>query len=84
MTPAQFMREYETSGRTGEPVFMHYGFIPLSQRLLRRTLARNITIAQAAAFRGVRPHELLDSLNRAAHPETLVQLTIANSRIAAP
>lgn len=48
-----------------EPVFMQYGFTLLKQPLLRRTLARGVTRAHAASFRGVPAQEFLDSLNRA-------------------
>ncbi|MBX6311729.1 MAG: DUF1858 domain-containing protein [Isosphaeraceae bacterium] len=45
------------------PVFVRHGFSALQQPRLRRTLARRVTIAQAAALRGVRADVLLDDLN---------------------
>ena len=52
-----------------EPVFMHHGFTMLKSPLMRRTVARGVTIAQAAAFRGVGLERLLDSLNAAIHAQ---------------
>ena len=48
-----------------EPVFLERGFTAIRQPLLRRTVARQITLAQAASLRGVPLDELLASLNRA-------------------
>jgi hypothetical protein len=46
-----------------EPVLVRHGFLALRQPLLRRTLARQVTIAQAAALRGIATESLLDALN---------------------
>src|SRR5512135_1523348 len=48
-----------------ESVFLDRGFTALGQPLLRRTVARQITIAQAAGLRGVGLDELLGALNAA-------------------
>ena len=48
-----------------EPVFRRHGFTALSNPLLRRTLARQVTIGQAAALRGVDLATLLHDLNAA-------------------
>jgi hypothetical protein len=48
-----------------EPVFLDRGFTAIQQPLLRRTVARQVTLAQAAALRGVPLEELLAALNRA-------------------
>jgi hypothetical protein len=48
-----------------EPVFLERGFTAIRQPLLRRTVARQITLAQAARLRGVPLEELLAALNRA-------------------
>jgi hypothetical protein len=48
-----------------EPVLLDWGFTAIRQPLLRRTIARQITLAQAAAIRGVSLGDLLVSLNRA-------------------
>jgi len=49
-----------------EEVFLRYGFAPLKNPLLRRTLARRVTLRQAAKVGGVPVEELLADLNRAA------------------
>lgn len=46
-------------------VLVNQGFAPLAQPLLRKTLARGVTLGQAAALRGVDPRGLVDSLNHA-------------------
>jgi len=48
-----------------EPVFLDRGFTAIRQPLLRRTVARQITLAQAAGLRGVSLDELLAALNAA-------------------
>jgi hypothetical protein len=48
------------------PVFERYGFTLLRRPALRRTIARGVTVARAAAFRGVDEAELLGALNAAA------------------
>jgi hypothetical protein len=47
-----------------EPVFVEKGFAAIRQPLLRRTVARQVTLAQAAGLRGVPLDELLLALNR--------------------
>jgi hypothetical protein len=47
-------------------VFLRHGFTALENPLLRNTLARHVTLAQASALRGVDLQELLDDLNAAA------------------
>jgi hypothetical protein len=56
-----------------ESVFLDWGFTAIRQPLLRRTVARQVTIAQAAGLRGVALDELLGALNAAiaAHRPTL-------------
>jgi hypothetical protein len=51
-----------------EAVFEQWGFGAVRQPLLRRTLARQVSIAQAASLRGVPLAPLLDSLNAAISP----------------
>jgi hypothetical protein len=46
-------------------VFERHGFTPLRQPLLRRTLARQITVVQTAHLKGVREELLLHDLNAA-------------------
>lgn len=46
-----------------EPVFERHGFVALRQPMLRRTLARQVTLAQAARLGGVPEQALLDDLN---------------------
>jgi hypothetical protein len=46
-----------------EPVFLEWGFTGIRRPLLRRTVARSITIAQAAGLRGVPIDALLTALN---------------------
>jgi hypothetical protein len=48
-----------------EPVFLERGFTAIRQPLLRRTVARQVTLAQAASLRGVALDELLEALNGA-------------------
>ncbi len=48
-----------------EPVFLDWGFTAIKQPLLRRTIARQITLAQAAGLRGAALDELLAALNAA-------------------
>jgi len=45
-----------------QPVFDSYGFTLLKNPIARRTMARGVTIEQAARFRGVDPEELLRAL----------------------
>ncbi|MCI0457983.1 MAG: NnrS family protein [Gemmataceae bacterium] len=46
------------------PVFLSFGFKPLASPVLRRTVARRITLAAACRFLGVDVQALLDALNR--------------------
>jgi hypothetical protein len=48
-----------------QAVFERHGFTALRQPLLRRTLARQVTVAQAAHMKGVREDLLLNDLNAA-------------------
>ena len=48
-----------------ESVFVDCGFTAIRQPMLRRTVARQVTLAQAASLRGVPLGELLAALNRA-------------------
>ena len=52
------------------PVFLRHGFTALENRVPRRTLARQVTVGQAAALRRVEPRELLDDLNAVADPRS--------------
>jgi len=52
-----------------EPVLVQLGFTALRQPLLRRTIARQVTIAQAAKVRMIGVDELLDTLNAAIVPQ---------------
>jgi len=45
------------------PVFLRHGFTALKSPMLRQTLARQVTVAQASALRGVDLPTLLDDLN---------------------
>jgi hypothetical protein len=47
------------------PVFLAFGFKPLANPLLRRTLARNVSIAAACRLLGQDPRPLVDALNAA-------------------
>jgi hypothetical protein len=67
-----------------EPVFLDRGFTAIRQPLLRRTVARQVTLSQAAGLRGVPLDELLTALNGAitrgchaqdAPPPDLVMIT---------
>jgi hypothetical protein len=49
-----------------EGVFLDHGFLALRNPVLRRTLARQVTIGQAARLRGVDVTALLAALNRRA------------------
>ena len=49
-----------------EDVFLRHGFTVLKIAVLRRTLARQVTVAQAAALRGVNLTVLLNDLNDSA------------------
>jgi hypothetical protein len=49
-----------------EDVFLRHGFTALKNAVLRRTLARQVTVALAAALRGVDLTTLLDDLNKVA------------------
>jgi hypothetical protein len=46
-------------------VFLSFGFRPLANPVLRRTLGRTVTIAQACRLMGRDPNALLDALNTA-------------------
>jgi hypothetical protein len=48
-----------------EPVLVQHGFTALRQPLLRRTMARQVSIAQAAKLRMIGVERLLDALNAA-------------------
>jgi hypothetical protein len=49
-------------------IFLAFGFRPLSNPLLRQTLARRTTIAQACRMLGVDASQLLDALNAEQKP----------------
>jgi hypothetical protein len=49
-----------------EPIFIRHGFTAVSHAALRRTLARRVTLRQAATLRGVDLAILLHDLNAAA------------------
>ena len=51
-----------------EAIFLAHGFSALRNPRLRRTVAAHVTLARAAAFRGVPLGELLDALNAAIRP----------------
>jgi hypothetical protein len=57
-----------------EPVLLHYGFAALKQPLLRRTIARQVTLAQAATLGGVVAAELVAALNDAIAGPDLVTI----------
>jgi hypothetical protein len=68
--PAQIERQHRVAEVLDwfpetEWVFLEYGFGAIRQPLLRRTIARQVTLAQAAGLRGVPLDELLAALNRA-------------------
>ena len=67
-------------------VFQQHGFTMLKQPLLLRTLARGVTLRQAAAVRGVSPESLLHDLNNAAGLAAVgnqaVSLTVRGRRAA--
>jgi hypothetical protein len=48
-----------------EPVFLERGFTAIRQALLRETLARQVTLAQAAGLRGVTLDEFVAAINDA-------------------
>jgi hypothetical protein len=50
-----------------EEVFLRHGFTAVKNAVLRRTLARQVTVAQATSLRGVSLHELLNDLNNLVH-----------------
>jgi hypothetical protein len=52
-----------------EPILVRHGFLALRQPLSRQTLARQVTIAQAASLRGIAAETLLDALNAAVDRE---------------
>jgi hypothetical protein len=52
-----------------ESVFLDWGFVAIHQPLLRRTVARQVTLSQAAAIRGVPLNRLLAALNLAITPQ---------------
>jgi len=56
-----------------EPVLVQLGFTALRQPLLRRTIARQVTIAHAARVRMIGVEELLDTLNAAIVPRCAAQ-----------
>jgi hypothetical protein len=47
------------------PTFIDFGFRPLSNSHLRRTLARGVTVRQACRLMGVNEASFLDALNQA-------------------
>lgn len=49
-----------------ESILVRHGFLLLRQPHFRRTLARQVTVAQAAALRGIAVEQLLEALNAAA------------------
>ena len=48
-----------------EPVFIDHGFDLVRHPLLRRTAARQISLAQACRMKGIDAHAFVDALNRA-------------------
>jgi hypothetical protein len=61
-----------------EDVFLRHGFTPLKNAVLRRTLARQVTIAQAAALRCVGLAALLNDLNELG-PGPVMDLPVLSS-----
>jgi len=55
-----------------QDVFDLYGFTLLRNPIARRTIARGVTIAKAAAFKGVELEDLLGSLNRRVRGLTVI------------
>jgi hypothetical protein len=53
-----------------ESLFLTFGFTAIRRPLLRRTIARQVTLAQAASLRGVSLDELLAALNGAVATES--------------
>jgi hypothetical protein len=47
------------------PIFLDFGFRPLANPLLRRTLARQVTLAEACGFLGADVDRLIDALETA-------------------
>jgi hypothetical protein len=50
------------------PVFLAFGFRPLTSSLLRRTLARQVSLKDACGYLGVDLHRLLEALEAARAP----------------
>jgi hypothetical protein len=46
--------------------FLALGFRPLASPLLRKTIARHVTLGQACRHLGREPEEVIDALNRGA------------------
>ena len=65
-----------------EDVFLRYGFTALKSAVLRRTLARQVTIAQAAALRGVGLPALLNDLNDLARGPVMELPVLSSDTIA--
>jgi hypothetical protein len=51
------------------PTFLAFGFQPLANPLLRRTVARHVTVERACRVLNVNRDELLGSLNAQLHPD---------------
>jgi hypothetical protein len=51
-----------------EAVFMSMGFTPLKNPVMRRTVARYVTIAQACTLQGIAADRLLEALNAVVSP----------------
>jgi hypothetical protein len=61
-----------------EPVLLRYGFSALKQPILRRTIARQVTLAQAATLGGVAVGELVGAINDEILGRDLIPIGPAN------
>jgi uncharacterized protein involved in response to NO len=57
------------------PIFLHHGFSPLANPVLRKTMARVVTLEQACRREGVDLDGLLDELRSVSPPEMPVQIS---------
>jgi hypothetical protein len=69
ITPDTYVAEILAAYPETLEVFAAYGFTLLKNAAARRTLARGVTIAQAARFRGVCADELLVALRKASQQD---------------
>lgn len=75
LTPQTKVADVLTNYPQSLPVFLHHGFTPLANPVLRKTMARVVTLEQACRREGIDLDSLLAELKSVSPPEVVVQIT---------